>query len=178
MSLNVKLDPASEARLKSLCARFPQFVRRAAGRSASIARARLRRVMRTGGGTDGVPVFAAYDPTTVAWHFGGKVKKSNRLGGTLSSSSSIVMFRRGEEQIIGWPDYLAPWASAFQNSERYTLTKSQRRLFHTCGRQDVPAEYNRAARPVIAPFVESVRREYRAWFLGNMEKLAAGEIGK
>ncbi len=163
------LDKADMRKLARLAARFPKETRKGMGRAGSTLRAKLRKVMRVGGGIEGVPKFDPRDPDTVEL---GELKNnfSNKLGGKLAVSSAIQMFNKTRGGFtIGFLSSLEPYARAFQSAETRVLAGGELKFFRVA---DVYSDfYHRPARPVIAPFERGAKADLVKWALRNTEKI-------
>ena len=63
--IEAKVEGADLRKLARLSRRFPRAVYKGMGRAGAVMRGKLRKVMRSGGGVEGVPKFAALDPVTL-----------------------------------------------------------------------------------------------------------------
>lgn len=153
--IKVELTGHSRATLRSLEKRFPKTMRSAFGAAAVRARRRLAKVMRLAGGCYGVPAMAPHHEVSTY------LRPGQKMGGVLADNRRIVMFKRGQdEQVIGWPDPLAKWASNFQEADTHPFTDAQRKWMHKRGVRDVPFTYARPERDVIASFAVNLAAEW------------------
>lgn len=169
ITLDIHADPKCAAQFKQLSAQFPNEMRRANGRAASIVRGKLRSVMKSGGGTNGVPGFVSLHALTVTLRNG-----RTDAGGKLADSRSIVMFRRGNAQVVGWPGSLAGFASAFQESQTREMVKDEIcHLYRNSGwtHDRIDRTFARPARPVVDPLMRGVSKDYPRWVMGAATKL-------
>lgn len=170
--IEMRLDKDGMKRLARLSRRFPKETRRGMGRAGASLRGKLRKVMRTGGGLDGVPQFEPRDPDT--FELGeSKSEFSNKLGGKLAKAFAIQMFNKTKSGFtVGFLTALEPYARAFQVAETRTLTLGEKIYFARAGITDADL-YHRPARPVIFPFQRAARRDLVAWAIRNTEKILA-----
>ena len=138
------------------------------GRACAGLKKKFVEVMRKSGGVYGVPKFKDFDEFTKTLRT--KFNRSAPMGGMLADASCIVAFKRNGAQVIGWPDYLADTACAFQegrggpDAERYFDDPEWRRFWHRAGLRDIPRAYVHNERMVIDPyFVEYVNAYLDEW---------------
>jgi hypothetical protein len=120
-------------------------------------RGKLRKVMRSGGGVEGVPRFGSLDPITLKARraFGSRIRK---IGGELAKSSAIQMYRNSKSEfVVGFVSALEPYARMIQTAESRTMTRNEKLRFRRAG--IVPSNYNRPAREIIAPFSKTAGRD-------------------
>lgn len=164
-----KLRESDMMKLLRLQKQFPKETRRGQGRAGATFRAKLRKVMRVGGGIEGVPKFEEKDPDSLEL---GELKSSyiRKLGGKLSKSFAIQMFSKTKTGFtVGFLTALEPYARAFQTSEARPFTKGEKIYLRRAGIDtDV---YYRPARPVISPFGKSAKADLIAWTVRNTEKI-------
>lgn len=171
--IKVELTGHSRATLRSLEKRFPKTMRAAFGAAAKRARRRLVKVMRRAGGVYGVPAMAPHHEMSTY------LRPGQKMGGVLADDRRIVMFRRGQdEQVIGWPDALAKWASNFQEADTHPLTDGQRKWMHKRGVPDVPFTYARPERDVIDSFAANLAAEWSDMVRAMFEKYYSARIKK
>jgi hypothetical protein len=171
----VEIDPSDYARLNSMIKQFPRETYKAIGRVGSTVRGKMRAVMRSGGGVNGVPVFAGLSKDTLLRRkrFGGY--RGKKPGGILRKSFAIQMFRKGKGALqIGFVDGLRPYAEEFQKSQARQMEKAERRMFYIAG-ADKGIMYNRPARPVLVPFTRYIRPFISGWLTGAMDKILDGK---
>lgn len=160
--------------LSRLERKTPRAFRAAHGIAANRAANALRNVMQRGGNEKyRVPTFAARHWLTLAIR-GAK----SRAGGVLADRRRIVRFRRGEGQVIGWPDRLASWASTYQDAVRRPVTRGERRgLYAFYGRRlggaKVPDWYEKPARPVVEPFTAYLADAFPGYVRAAFDKKVA-----
>lgn len=171
--ISVELTPSSRATLHSLERRFPRTMRAAFGAAATRARKRLVKVMRSAGGCYGVPAMPPHHEISTY------LRPGQKMGGVLADPARIVMFKRGQdEQVIGWPDPLAKWASNFQEADTHPLTDGQRKWMHKRGVPDVPFTYARPERDVIASFAVNLAAEWPDMVRAMFEKYYSSRMKK
>lgn len=167
---------------KKNSALMPGIVRRSMGSAAGILRGQLRKVMRSGGGAFGVPLFAPYDGFTVSYRdvFG----KRGKMGGVLAESKRIVMYRRGEYQVIGWPDAMERLANSFQEGRggaaatAWLNSRPVRAALHRRGIDEIPTAYSGRRRDVMATFSRHIDSNLRSWRAGVLNKNIAKELAR
>ena len=176
--IQISLEFAGESRreLARLEREMPRTFRAAQGGAASKAQNQLRKIMRLGGGWHGVPTFAPRHQMTLL------LRPGSQAGGKLADKERIVKFKRGDGQVIGWPDGLAEWASGYQGAARYEFTPQQRRMLHARNRAlngfSIPAYYDRPARAVIGPFAAELQREFPQMLLEKLDERIRSMIKK
>ena len=157
--------------------------RLAYGRACAGLKKKFVEVMRQSGGVNGVPKFKDFEDFTKALRSAGG--RTAPMGGMLADKSVVVAFKRNGAQVIGWPDYLADTACAFQegrggaDAEKYFTDPEWRRVWHVRGLKDIPRAYVHNERMVIEPhFVEYVRKNLDEWargaFFTGLAKLMQG----
>ena len=180
----IKLDATGDTR--RLLARyertFPKTARGAHNAVASRVQNRFRKVMRQGGGCDGVPKFAPVGALTAALH-----PAVNHPGGVLAEKQLIVKYKKADAWYIGWVDAhgkspasaLAQWASRFQSAVSYPWHPDHKRYLGIMAKRGAAAvsglmgaEYRNPARPVVEPLSETVARDYPKLFLEAFNKRA------
>lgn len=169
----VDFDKEGMRRLLALQRRFPRETYRGIGRAASTIRSKMRKVMKVGGGIEGVPKFDGLDEITEELRAQGLVKRSvpNTVGGKLSEPSAIQMFKNGKGRFqVGFVTGLEPYAKMFQTSNVRQLKRSEAILFHRAGYRGASV-YDRPARPVVEPFAERMGRDLTKWAIRNTEKI-------
>jgi len=148
---------------------FPKETRRGQGRAGSTFRAKLRKVMRVGGGIENVPKFEAKDPDSLEL---GELKNDyiRKLGGKLSRSFAVQMFSKTKTGFtVGFLSAMEPYARAFQTSEARPFTKGEKIYLRRAG---IDAEvYYRPAREVISPFNKGAKKNLIRWTVRNTEKI-------
>lgn len=170
MSFSVSINFADKARLLALLTSFPRETYRGFGRAGAAIRTKLRKLMRMGGGADGVDAFKDRNEWTVALH------PDRKLGGKLAQSSAIQMFRENKTTLtVGFVSGLKPYAEPFQEAESRATTPQERHIFHKLGFKTVPSIYNRPARRLIEPFGVHYQTDFLKWAIRNTEKILAGK---
>jgi hypothetical protein len=172
MTFNLKINTIDAARLMRLLVSFPRETYRGLGRAGAAIRSKMRKLMRRGGGSDGVSKFRPLNYLTTGVHPG------RPMGGKLSQPSAIQMYRQGKGAlVIGFVSALVGWAKPFQESENRAFTKGERYFFHKYGLQ-TPERYVRPARNMVEPFAEYYRKEFVEWALKATNKILmkAGKI--
>ena len=112
------------------------------GRACAGLKKKFLEVMRQSGGVNGVPKFKDFEDFTKALRSAGG--RTAPMGGMLADKSVVVAFKRNGAQVIGWPDYLADTACAFQegrggaDAEKYFTDPEWRRVWPTCWRPPAP----------------------------------------
>lgn len=166
-------------RIARLASEWPREARRAHAAVAAIYRNKLGSALESQGGKYGVPRFAPPSRVTRA------LRWRNTVGGVLTRRESVVRYRRGDAQVIGWPDGLEPYATPFQTSETRDFTRDERRSLwaRMRARGVAPAKirealdrYVRPARPVIQPFGEYVAREWPSTLARRLEAMIAKAV--
>lgn len=155
--MNIKVNGSDMRRLMALSVRFPRAVYKGLGRAGAVYRGKLRKVMRSGGGTEGVPKFASLDPATlkVRRAYGSRVRK---IGGSLAKASSIQMYRNSKaEFVVGFISALEPYARMIQTKETRSLARGEKLRIVRAG--GVASGYNRPARDIIKPFSKGAGRD-------------------
>lgn len=163
---------------------IPELWKRAYGRAASAIRAKLRKVMRVGGGVEGVPKFKDFEEFTKELR-ALRGTSSQPMGGILAESQNIMMYKKNGAQIIGWPDSMMEWSAKFQEGLADSYAESRfadpdwRRHWHFMGIRDVPRAYVHNERMVISPwFIDYVRKYLDEWARGAYYKAWAKELVK
>ena len=172
----------SKRHLARLERETPRTFRAAHAAAAKHARNRLRKALRMGGGMYGVPKFAAHHQMTTLLHPG------RQMLGILADKNNIVMYRKGDGQVIGWVDggngtgNLTAWASAVQGAARYEFEGWQKRALHRNYRAldgyTIPSYYDRPARPVIGPFAARLQRLFPIMVLAEFDKAVESRLKK
>lgn len=145
------------------------------GRACAGLKKKFVEVMRSGGGVEGVPKFKDFEDFTKELRARGG--KTAPMGGLLADRGVVVAFRRNGAQVIGWPDYLADTACAFQegrggpDAEKYFTDPEWRRSWHRAGLKDIPRAYVHNERMVVEPyFVDYVKANLDEWAKGAYYK--------
>lgn len=138
------------------------------GRACAGLKKKFYKVMQNSGGVEGVPKFKDFEDFTKTLR--AKAGRTAKMGGLLADRGSVVSFKRGGAQVIGWPDYLANTACAFQEgrggpkSEKWFTDPEWRRAWHRSGLKDIPRAYVHNERPVIDPyFMDYVKAHLDDW---------------
>ena len=155
------------------------------GRACAGLKKKFVEVMQKSGGVQGVPKFKDFEDFTKTLRE--KTGRTATMGGMLADRGSVVSFKRNGYQVIGWPDYLADTACAFQEgrggpkSEKWFTDPEWRRVWHrAAGLKDIPRQYTHNARQVIDPyFMDYVKRNLDEWARGayytGLAKLMQGK---
>jgi len=166
IGMKMELDAASKAKLLYLLTAFPRETYRGLGRSASIIRGKIRKVMRKGGGIEGVAGFEPHSELTKVLH------GNRKIGGMLAKSSAIQMYKNGKNAFtIGFISPLQQYAMDFQTAESRPMEKQERNLFYRKGVEKPLPEYNRPNRDVIQSFAHKYSGEFVRWTIRNTEKI-------
>jgi hypothetical protein len=169
---DIKISGSGARALKSLSKDFPRETYRGIGRAGASVRAKLRKVMRSGGGVEDVPKFSPLAEETIVLKRISRRKKSriNKPGGVLTKASSIQMFnkRRGGFT-VGFISALEPYARTFQEQEFRVLTDGEKRFYRI--HDLLTSTYSRPARVVLKPFTRAVEKDLVAWAIRATEKL-------
>lgn len=174
--IKMEIDKKQSRKLQRLAATFPRETYRGIGRAMASVRGKMRKVMRSGGGVEGVPKFAERDPDTeeLAEFFD---RDSRKTGGELAKTHAIQIYRNGKGNVeVGFLSALAAYARSFQTEDNHPLSEAEKRLFRVAG---VDSElYTRPARPVIEPFSKAIRGEIVRMSLGAVEKILKKNASK
>lgn len=141
------------------------------GRACAGLKKKFIEVMRKSGGVYGVPKFKDFEDFTKTLR--SMSGRTATMGGLLADKSVVVAFKRNGYQVIGWPDYLADTACAFQEgrggpkAEMWFTDPGYRRAWHRQGLKDIPRAYVHNERMVIEPyFVDYVKKHMDEWAKG------------
>lgn len=169
--LTVQLSPEARRELATLQRQMPQIYRRAFGFAASVGVKKLRKVIRQGGGSEGVPTFPAKADVTRKLH--GKGNWYGKLG----KGKVISRWRDGGAQKIGWVHEAASWVENLQEAESSTFSPAARHWLHKQLGETIPSFYSRPMRRVIDPFAETLNRgEFARWVAGAAENISNGKV--
>ena len=145
------------------------------GRACAGLKKKFVEVMQKSGGVEGVPKFKDFEDFTKELR--AKGGRTATMGGLLADKSVVVAFKRNGAQVIGWPDYLANTACAFQegrggpDAEKWFTDPEWRRAWHRSGLKDIPRSYVHNERMVIEPyFVDYVKKNLDEWAKGAYYK--------
>ena len=167
MNYAVTISALDKARLLNLLTTFPRETYRGLGRAGAAIRAKMRELMRSAGGSEGVEKFRPHSEWTIALH-----GDDRKLGGKLAESSAIQMYRNNKAALsIGFISKLALWAEMFQEKEDRATTVDERRRLHRLGFKNVPQTYNRPARDLVDPFATHYNSDFVKWAIRNTEKI-------
>ena len=179
--VSIRIEAPDIAKFKELASEYPRQMYAAFGRVGSTLRARMRKVMKTGGGIFGVPQFAPHDDLTEAL-YGYSIKRDPIIGGMLARASSIQMYRSGDTLVIGWLSALEGWTQAFQEYELREMSNAEKHSFHQIlgrrGIRDVPQTYKREARPMLQPFADWHQDEIPRWLQGAIINIMQKKLNK
>lgn len=176
--IQIALEVTGESRryLAHLERETPRTFRAAHAAAARHARNRLRKVMRQAGGAYGVPSFAPRHQMTTL------MRPGSKPGGKLAEKQAIVMFKRGEGQVVGWVDRVAQWASCYQGAARYEFEARQRAALHrrykALNGYHIPTWYDRPARRVIEPFAAQLAHDFPIMVIDEFERAVARRMKK
>ena len=152
---------------------------RSYGRACKGLRNKLKKLITRSGGVEGVPKFQDFEAFTNTLRAAkGRTKP---MGGILNEPHVIVAYKRGNTQIIGWPDRLAEWAVKFQDAvgNNDLQDNSWRHWVHKLGIKDIPREYTHNPRRVLPePFGSYTRRHLDEWARGAFYKELARQMAK
>ena len=157
------------------------------GRACAGLKKKFVEVMQKSGGVYGVPKFKDFEDFTKTLR--SMSGRTATMGGLLADKDVVVAFKRNGAQVIGWPDYLADTACAFQegrggpDAEKYFTDPEWRRSWHRSGLKDIPRAYVHNERMVIEPyFVDYVKANLDQWAKGayytGLVKLMQGKRDK
>lgn len=167
------LNPVDLFRLRSLAKRFPRETYRGIGRAGSMLRGKMRKVMRKGGGIEGVKQFAPLSEVTLqARRKGKKGRVSKKAGGQLAKASSIQMFRTGKGRFqVGFISALEALATIFQTAEQRAMEPKEKRwLSLAAGIRGVQL-YNRPARDLVRSMGPKAARDLTRNALEQTKKI-------
>ena len=172
----VELSKKEMRKLARLSTRFPRETYRGIGRAGATGKARLKKVMRVGGGVHGVPTFAPLDSDTE--ELSERKGDSNyKIGGKLAEGYAIQMYKNGKGAFtIGFLSAFEPYARPFQEDEVRPLVQGE--LFYFRYSELESTIYARPARPVIAPFADQLGPDLLRWALRNTEKILEKNAAK
>ena len=153
---------------------------RAYGRAIKGLRNKLQKVITRAGGVEGVPKFKDFEAFTLELR---RVQhKTTPMGGILAEPHVIVAYKRGDRQIIGWPDRLADWAVKFQDAvgnEPFLTSRENRHRLHRLGINDIPRVYTHNPRRVLPePFATYARANLDDWARHSFFKDLARKMSK
>ena len=157
--------------------------KRSYGRACKGLRDKFRKVITRAGGVEGVPKFHDFEAFTKELR--AKTNKHSPMGGVLADKSRIVAFKRGNAQIIGWPDALEKSAVNFQDAvggpsaDWFLSDSGSRHRIQELGINDIPRTYTHNPRRVIPePFGSYVRKYLDEWASGSFYKELARQMAK
>ncbi len=145
-------------------------------------RIKFQKVIRSGGGVEGVPKFKDFDAFTKSL-----MEKRGRdypLGGLLTLKRNIGAWKSNGYQYIGWKDYIKDYAVKFQDGgtpddDRKLTEPGFRQTFHRMGVHDIPTTYAHNERAVLPePFGSYVDRYLDEWARGAYYKQLARIMAK
>lgn len=149
------------------------------GRACFGLRNKLRQVMTNQGGVNGVPKFRSFESFTNELRAAEGI--STPMGGRLADPRRIVAYKRGNKQIIGWPDSMMKLAIAFQDGtggDGYK-DKSLRRYWYSLGIDYIPPEYAHNPRRILPePFSSYCLKHLEEWARGSFYKELAKQMAK
>ena len=179
IELQINANMGQLAEWNKLAAMFPREARRAQGRAANTVKRKMIAAMKKGGGTKDVPRLAPKHAITIA------LTGDRPIGGLLAEPNRIVAFRRGETQIVGWPNGLEKAGSRFQSGATRPMEDAERRYLYLRMAKKTgtrPAKispiYMRPERPVVMPLGESVAKDYPRWMLSSLTKQVAAALDR
>lgn len=157
------------------------------GRACAGLKKKFVEVMQKSGGVQGVPKFKDFEDFTKDLR--ARAGRTATMGGILADKGVVVAFKRNGAQVIGWPDYMADSACAFQegrggqSAEKWFTDSEWRQVWHRQGIKDIPRAYVHNERMVIEPhFVEYVKTHMDEWAKGayytGLVKLMQGKRDK
>jgi hypothetical protein len=166
MATGIELTAESKAKLLYLLTMFPRETYRGLGRSASIIRGKLRKIMRKAGGVEGVDKFEPHNALTALLHPG------REIGGMLAKSHAIQMYKNGKDAFtIGFISPLKKYAMNLQTSEKRPMERAERSMLYRKRVEKPLPDYDRPARDVIQSFTHRYSREFVQWTIRNTEKI-------
>ena len=153
---------------------------RAYGRAIKGLKNKLQKVITLAGGVEGVPKFKDFEAFTLDLR---RVQhKASPMGGILAEPHVIVAYKRGDRQIIGWPDRLADWAVKFQDAvgnESFLTSRENRYRLHRLGIKDIPRVYTHNPRRALPePFATYARANLDDWAKHSFYKDLARQMIK
>lgn len=164
-----------EAWAKRMRAKEKELWRLSYGRAISGIKSKLRKVMKSGGGVEGVPKFKDFEDFTKELRV--LRGRSGPMGGVLAKDRCITAWKCNGSQYIGWPDGMADVAHKFQEgrggpiAEKWFADSEWRQAWHRRGIKDVPRAYVHNERMVIEPyFVDYIKRYLDEWARGAYYK--------
>ena len=152
---------------------------RSYGRAIRNIKSKFSKVIRKGGGVEGVPKFKSFEAFTNELR--AATGRTTPMGGVLANKANIIAYKRGNTQYIGWPDRLAEWAVKFQDGEpsKDFTDNTWRHYVHKLGVKDIPTTYDSNPRRVLPePFLSYVRRNLDDWAKGAYYKELARQMAK
>lgn len=165
MTIGLTVDYADQAKLLRFMVMFPRETYRGIGRAGATIRSKLRKLMRKGGGSDGVDKFKPHALYTQILH------PQRKLGGKLAETTAIQMYKQGKAKMtIGFVSGLASWARPFQEKESRPFSDGERKYMHKFGLSAMSG-YVRPARNLIEPFTVNYSHEFMKWAIRNTEKI-------
>ena len=166
MAVQIHINAADKLRLFQLLADFPRETYRGMGRAGAAIRGKMRKLMKSGGGADGVETFAPHDAVT-SQKFG-----AHKLGGRLAQSHMIQMYKNSKASTtIGFISAMSGLAKMFQESEVRPFEIGEKRFLHRMGVNIVPDTYDRPARDMVEPFAKHYESDFIKWAIRNTEKI-------
>lgn len=157
-----------------------RLMTRSFGRACSGLKKKFTQVVTGAGGINGVPKFKDFEDFTKTLR-NVRGTSSRPMGGKLAEKKSVVAFKRGGWQIIGWPDRLAEWAVKFQDAVGNNDLNNNRfrHWLHSRGIHDIPRVYTRNPRRVIPePFGKYVEQNLKDWAKSAFYKELARQFAR
>lgn len=163
----------------------PRLWHRSFGRACAGLKRQLLKVMKAGGGLEGVPKFRDFEDFTKQIREKRGIS-SRPMGGILTDKGSIVAFKRPNgDQVVGWPDGMEKLVNAFQEglggsvAESWFTDPDLRRSWHRDGYRDIPPSYVHNSRMILRPYFEDhVKKHLDEWAEKNYFKELARQMKK
>jgi len=169
VELNFQPTPESLRMLSRLERETPKAFQYAYRGAVARSLKAMKALMRQQGGKY-APAFAPRQAFTMAMHPG-------RKPGGLLSDPTMMYYKKleGNSFLLSWVGSLGEWgATHYQEGKTYAYSETERAYFHKILRsKDVPAVYNRPARPVIEPLHKYLASNFIRYFMEAYRKREA-----
>lgn len=154
------------ARIRRVGQRQPKAVKATIGGVLRHVTNSLKKAVRTGCGSAGIPVFSPRNQVTI-------LADGPRWGGIMKKAEYIGMWRYGGYQFIGFkssvPAYIGFGRTVQTEQTGRIPGRVAWRLAWRAGLpKDTVRDYYRPARPVIAPYADWMTREVRTMFMDRL----------